>query len=111
DNMVLDAAGELLVVDNESMCVGSLDFDIARAWCRWPMTESARAQFAAGYARFRGLESFTLHCQFWALRALLMSVYVHLKHERPCEPAVDALLRLAAGAEEGFWASLTDVAG
>lgn len=106
DNMVLDSAGELVLIDNESMCVGPLDFDIARTWCRWPMTDATRAAFTAGYTRFRDLEAFTAHHQFWALRALLMSVYVHLKHERPCQPAIAALQRLGSGAEGGFWASL-----
>ncbi|MDO8863395.1 aminoglycoside phosphotransferase family protein [Haliea sp. E1-2-M8] len=109
ENMVVSSSGELVLIDNESMCVGPLDFDIARAWCRWPMTTAARAGFVTGYTQFRGLESFTPHCQFWAIRALLMSVYVHLKHERPCQPAVTALKRLAAGAESGYWASLAQV--
>lgn len=109
DNMVVDRAGELALIDNESLCVGPLDFDIARAWCRWPMTDAVRDAFVAGYSEFRELCSFAAHRQFWALRALLRSVHVHLKHEQPCQPAVAALQRLASGAETGFWASLPRV--
>ncbi len=108
DNMVADSAGKLVLIDNESLCVGPQDFDIARAWCRWPMTDAARDAFTAGYTQFRGLDSFLRHRQFWALRALLMSIYVHLKHEQPCYPAVAALRSLGDGAQEGFWATLPE---
>lgn len=111
DNMIVDASGELVLIDNESLCVGPLDFDIARTWCRWPMTDAARRAFIAGYTPFRSLDAFIESRRFWALRALLMSVYVHVKHERPYQPLVAAMLRLCSGAEEGFWASFPPAAG
>jgi Ser/Thr protein kinase RdoA (MazF antagonist) len=111
ENMILGPTGELVLIDNESLCVGALDFDVARAWCRWPMTRANRRAFTAGYTQYRELESFSLHGKFWALRALLMSAYVQLKHERPCQPVLEALQRLGSGAEDGFWASLPDRRG
>ncbi len=106
DNMIVDGAGRLVLIDNESLCPGALDFDLARSWCRWPMTDACRLAFAEGYRQYRELDTFFNHRMFWAVRALLMSVYVHVKHGRPCPSALAALLRLGAGAEDGFWAAL-----
>jgi hypothetical protein len=31
--------GRLRVVDNEALSVGACDYDLARTWHRWPMTD------------------------------------------------------------------------
>jgi len=95
DNIVVDGEGDLFVVDNESLHLGALDYDLARCWVRWPMSESLRAAFSGGYQSVRGLDDFTLHGTFWAIKALSQSIAVHLRHNRPCEPALEALLRMS----------------
>lgn len=95
DNIVVDGEGDLFVVDNESLHLGALDYDLARCWARWPMSESVRAAFAGGYRSVRGLDDFTLHGTFWAIKALSQSIAVHLRHNKPCEPALEALLRMS----------------
>ena len=38
ENMVVTDREDIVVVDNESLRVGELDYDIARSWARWPMS-------------------------------------------------------------------------
>jgi hypothetical protein len=103
DNIVVDCEGELFVVDNESLHLGALDYDLARCWVRWPMSESLRAAFAGGYRSVRGLEGFTLHATFWAIKALSQSIAVHLRHNKRCEPALEALLRISGERGAVVW--------
>lgn len=108
DNMVLTGEGRVVVVDNEGLRVGALDYDLARCWCRWPMAESQREAFCHGYQQYRSMENFMNNPQFWAIRALTQSLFVHLKHGRKNQPALDALYRLASAEKIHFWPTLPD---
>ncbi len=103
DNIVVDGEGDLFVVDNESLHLGALDYDLARCWVRWPMSESLRAAFAGGYRSVRGLEGFSRHATFWAIKALSQSIAVHLRHNSRCEPALAALLRMSCEPGAVVW--------
>jgi len=103
ENIVLSDDGNLVVVDNELLRVGALDFDVARCCCRWLMTNHQRRAFFAGYEQHRGLDQFIAHRQFWAIRALALSMDVHLKHGRTNEPVMSALQRIASGDDARIW--------
>jgi len=105
-NMVLTGGGDIVLIDNEHLRVGALDYDLARCWCRWPMTEYQRQAFCDGYQQHRSLDSFMESSQFWAARALVLSMNVHIKHGRAAPALAEALHRLAEGEGEQFWPCL-----
>ena len=71
ENLVLDRAGRLHVVDNETLQIGAYDFDLARTWYRWPLGPRGRAAFLCGYQRRRSLRSYLAHFPFWAVGVLV----------------------------------------
>lgn len=103
DNMILDEDGQIIVVDNETLKMGPLDFDLARCWSRWPMIQTVRKAFIEGYQLHRSLESFNENRQFWAIRALVQSLAVHMNHGRTNCPVLEALRHLVAGETEHIW--------
>ena len=103
DNMVVDGSGRVFVVDNESLQLGALDFDLARCWARWPMSPESRSAFTVGYARHRALDGLAAHARFWAIKALSQSIAVHLRYDRSCHNALDALLMIARDGGGGLW--------
>jgi Ser/Thr protein kinase RdoA (MazF antagonist) len=107
DNMIIAEDGHIIVVDNEHLRVGPLDYDLARCWSRWPMTESLRQAFGEGYQQHRSLEPFAKNRQFWAIRALSQSLSVHLKHGKSNRPVLEALQRVADGETDHLWPSRT----
>jgi aminoglycoside phosphotransferase (APT) family kinase protein len=73
ENIVRDEQGLLRVVDNESLRIDHLDYDLARTWLRWPMPAARWQLFLARYRSYRAAlpapESFV----FWQLLAILKS--------------------------------------
>lgn len=106
DNMVISDNGEIFVVDNESLGLGAFDYDIARCLTRWPMNEALRKAFVEGYQRHRSLQVFSSHLEFWAIKALSLTVYVHFNHNRSCEPSLAALKQIVGGAGDRLWLDL-----
>ncbi len=49
-NLVATPDGRLVSIDNERVRIDFLDFDLARTWVRWPMSEAARDRFERRYA-------------------------------------------------------------
>lgn len=106
DNIVVTGQGDLVVIDNEHLQVGALEYDLARCWSRWPMSASRRQAFRKGYHQHRSLGQFMANQQFWAIGALSLSLLVHLEHGRANQAALDALHRLARGETDQFWPRL-----
>jgi thiamine kinase-like enzyme len=104
--MVVTPEGQVVVIDNEGLRVGPLDYDLARCWSRWPMTGTQRQAFCDGYRQYRSLETFQAHRQFWAIRAMSQSLSVHLKHGKENPQALAALRCIAAGDDRQFWPTL-----
>ena len=73
ENLLLAPSGRIHVVDNESIDVGPLDYDLARTWYRWPMGPRQRAAYWKGYARYRDPGSFSSSFAFWAVKVLVES--------------------------------------
>ena len=77
ENLVEDPSGRVVAVDNEHMRIGFLEFDVARTWYRWPMSEEAWERFEDRYALWRGPVD-RENVPFWRLAAVLSSAYVRL---------------------------------
>ena len=54
ENLVLNAARGVVSIDHEWLCVGSLEFDLARAITRWNLADESRASFLDAYNRAGG---------------------------------------------------------
>jgi len=77
ENLVEDRSGRLFAVDNEHMRIGFLEFDLARAWYRWPMPGETWQRFRERYgARHWPADRET--APFWRLTAVLCSAYLRL---------------------------------
>jgi len=79
ENLVWDEAGRPHVIDNETMQIGALDFDLARTWYRWPMTTRMSIDFFEGYASSRSPASYLAHFAFWSLVVLVDATLVRLQ--------------------------------
>lgn len=79
ENLVRDAGGRPHVIDNETLRIGILDFDLARTWYRWPMADSTATAFLDGYAEHRSPAAYLAHFSFWALAVLVDAAHFHLK--------------------------------
>jgi hypothetical protein len=84
ENIVRLDAGGLRLVDLESVTVGPLDLDVARACERWALTPAQSQVFERGYERLRSLALLHRHHRFWRLRSLLASLRF-AQRERPAE--------------------------
>lgn len=85
DNLVRTDAGTIVAIDNETLRFEALDYDLARCWYRWPMDNTQRDAFLAGYAERRSPKDFLKHFSYWAICALVDS----------------AVFRIGAGVEDG----------
>lgn len=70
ENIVLRPDGTLCLIDNETLDLGPLDYDLARAWYRWPISPEAWDELLAGYGEVRSAAAFRAHFPYWAVRAL-----------------------------------------
>jgi hypothetical protein len=90
ENIVLDASGAPVSIDNGTVSFGPLDLDLARTWYRWPMTPADREHLLRGYAEYRSHASFMEHFSFWAIAVLVASASSRLRlrvgrHREPLE--------------------------
>lgn len=95
ENLLVDAAGELRVVDNEGLQPGVLDVDLARVHCRWPMSEHAWSGFLSAYCRESGREVEDDDLAAWKIQSEVLSAwYRHTHGLEGAERALDRLLAL-----------------
>jgi hypothetical protein len=79
ENIVLDASGAPVSIDNAALSVGPYDLDLARTWYRWSMSPTDRSRFLRGYEEYRDCGSFTKHFAFWAICVLAGSASNRLR--------------------------------
>ncbi len=103
-NMVLNPAGEVWVVDNEDIRLGLFDYDIARCWIQWPMTEAQRDVFCTAYTDFRSLDTFFASQRFWSVCALVNSAYLRVQSRRPSQSALMQLDKISRRPDKIIWA-------
>jgi len=65
ENLVVDAAGQLHVIDNEWLRVDAAGIDLGRTWSRWPLPEAAWRRFLRGYTSSALAEPAAL--RFWLI--------------------------------------------
>jgi len=97
ENVVVDRAGRLRVVDNERVGIDALGFDVARTWYRWalptPAWERLRSTYAARAPFAEPLETFG----FWSVVAVAHSAALRLRKDRArAHVPLDRLRRMAA---------------
>lgn len=91
ENLLIDTAGRLRVVDNEQIAVEPIGFDLGRTFHRWPMTPAAQAAFRRGY---RAAAPGTVDAVgFWRIVAALVGARVFLERIPARLDASIALLR------------------
>lgn len=70
ENVVRTAAGDIAVIDNETLSIGACAYDLARTWYRWPMSAAQRAAYLEGYRRHGSADELERHFPFWAVTVL-----------------------------------------
>jgi len=78
ENIVIDAAGEVRIVDNENVRLGFVDFDLARTWYRWQLEPAAWEHFLARYATEGGRRPDDEAFAFWRIAVAAKSAVEHL---------------------------------
>ena len=76
ENLVIDATGTLRVIDNETIDVGFVDYDLARTWYRWRLDAAAWASFVAAYVEAGGAKPVARRLPFWRIAAVAKSAVV-----------------------------------
>jgi len=78
ENIVVDAAGELRIVDNENVRLGFVDFDLARTWYRWQLDPADWEHFLARYATEGGRRPDAEAFEFWKIAVAAKGAVEHL---------------------------------
>jgi hypothetical protein len=92
ENLITDARGRLISVDNGSMTIGAIDEDLCRVWYRWPMTAGERKAFVTGYEEYRSADGFGQPSLFWVVVVIVNSARARLRSSATAAAA--ALQRL-----------------
>jgi aminoglycoside phosphotransferase len=77
ENMVIDGAGRLRVIDNEWLAIAPRGFDLGRTFSRWPMSDAAWQRLVAGYRSAARVDHGPL--AFWKIVAALKSAHIRLR--------------------------------
>ena len=96
-NIVLGHECQPVVVDNETISIGAYDYDLARVWYRWPMTESEAQRFFHGYGHRKRASVFLGHLPFWAILVVASSTIFRLDEKASnADESLEQLRRLVA---------------
>ena len=80
ENLVIDESGIFMCVDNETMRIESLDYDLARTWSHWTMHPEQANAFLKGYELKRSTKTFQQNYMYWLLMALMDGAAFCLNH-------------------------------
>jgi Phosphotransferase enzyme family len=78
ENLIVQQSDRLYLIDNETLEVNALDYDLARTWYRWPMRRDQWTAYGEGYSEHRGLADFDAHFRYWSVLVLLEAAVWHL---------------------------------
>jgi hypothetical protein len=96
ENMLIDARGQLRVIDNELLAIRPAGLDLGRTFDRWPMSDGAWGRFLRGYRSVAAAEPEAIG--FWKIVAALTGARVRFERSPARLVATLALLRrFAAG--------------
>ena len=97
DNLLVDAQGRLVCIDNETVCVDSLDYDLVRTLLRWPLSGARRRAFLAAYSAYRDLRPTAHQSPFWLVAVLARAAEWECQHlGAPSERVLRCLYRVAS---------------
>lgn len=102
ENIVITSNG-IVFIDNETLSVGSLDYELARFWGFWKLTPHERSRFLDGYRNHRSTKSFILHELFWSIFALMSSLRFRVRNQLPYQELVLAITEIAQGELPFAW--------
>ena len=102
-NMIRRQQDDVWIIDNEGLRIGVLDFDIARCWRRWPMTDEQRTKFQHAYSDFRSLTPFLENQIFWAINTLALTATINSRYRRPIDGFLTSLSRIADNDAGALW--------
>ena len=98
ENLVVDRAGALQMIDNENLTVDALAFDLARTCYRWPLDADYAQFFWAGYRTMCDPVSFFDHGDYWMIQALSEAAAFRVAFRTPhVDVPIAALERLLDG--------------
>lgn len=97
ENMLIDARGDLRVIDNELLSIGPAGLDLGRTFDRWPMSEAAWASFCRGYRSSAPAKPEAVG--FWKIYAALLGARVRYERSPGRLDASLGLLRLFAAGD------------
>lgn len=70
ENLVETSRGQVAFIDNETLSIDVLAYDLARTWSRWPMDMKHAQALYAGYHRHRESNDFRKNRRYWAVAVL-----------------------------------------
>jgi hypothetical protein len=79
ENLVVARDALPFCIDNATLAVAPLDYDLARTWMRWPLPASARGAFLTGYRQQRETTDFEAGFDYWRICALAHSARLRLR--------------------------------
>ena len=83
ENLVVDAAGNLQVIDHDSIALRTREYDLARVWYRWPMALDERRAFDDGYGDRDVLASYQKESPCWAVVVLIGAAEFRFRNQLP----------------------------
>jgi hypothetical protein len=97
DNMVIDRAGRLRVVDNERIRLDSLGYDLGRTWYRWALPPQEWNYFCTAYASRVPFPKPLDSLRFWKIVAAAGSAELRLRaYPEKADVPLECLRTLAA---------------
>jgi Ser/Thr protein kinase RdoA (MazF antagonist) len=93
ENLIVDGRGRLRVVDNETVTIAALDFDLQRTAYRWALPAERWAVFLDAYRAHREPPDDGDAALFWRLRAVTLSASFRVTRGAPTAAAPLAELR------------------
>jgi thiamine kinase-like enzyme len=78
ENLLTDAGGRLVSVDNGSLTIGTIDEDLCRVWYRWPMNAEEQGAFVDGYREYGDPDGVRRPSPFWVVVVMLDSARARL---------------------------------
>ena len=75
ENFIIKPDSSLAIVDIEALAVSSLEYDLARTFHRWQMTDIQRQNYFAGYDSPNVVDLFNRYLHYWQILVLSEAVY------------------------------------
>ena len=97
DNLLVDEQGRLVCIDNETVSVDALDYDLTRTILRWPLSGARRHAFLSAYSAYRDPRPTAHQLPFWQVAVLSGTAeWEHQHRGSSSERVLRCLHRLAA---------------